>query len=209
MLFISFILSIATLFSLPETVAEPANPLADFHPVWNDAKYRYCNSARNEKYLTSLEKEVIFVLNLVREYPQQFNKTVVALWPDYMDDPSLATNRYYTSLVADLGKMKPAGVLKPDSLAWISARCHAYTSGKTGYTGHIRQTAHCREYFRGECCHYGYTDPLEIVMSLLIDDGVTDLGHRIICLSNRYKAVGVSFQRHTVYGYNTVLDFTY
>jgi uncharacterized protein YkwD len=46
-------------------------------------------------------------------------------------------------------------------------------------------------------------------MSLLIDEGVKSLGHRRICLSARYTAVGISTQAHSDYGTNTVMDFTF
>jgi uncharacterized protein YkwD len=186
------------------------NPLAIFHSMWEDPAYNYCNTARTASYLTSLEKDVIFVLNLVRQYPAEFNKTVVAYWPEYMEEKALSKSWYYTSLVAELKEMQPVGILQPDSLAWISARCHAISSGKNGYIGHQRQTVNCekQERFSGECCQYGYEDALEIVMSLLIDEGIKDLGHRKIFLSPSYIGIGVSYQPHKTYRYNTVIDFT-
>jgi hypothetical protein len=187
------------------------NPLESFDLVWKDAKYAACNTAKNVKYLSATEKEVIYIMNLVRLYPQLFNKTVVAKWPGHIDESYLATNSYYTSLVTHLDKMKPAGMLTADSLAWISARCHAITSGQKGFVGHERQSETCtqQQKYWAECCHYGYNTALEIVLSLLVDKDVPSLGHRVTLLSDTYKAVGVSLKPHTTYRYNTVLDFTY
>lgn len=187
------------------------NPLESFDTVWKDAKYAACNTARNVKYLSATEKEVIYVLNLARLYPQQFNKTVVAKWPTYIEESWLVTNTYYTSLVTLLDKMQPVGMLSADSVAWISARCHAISSGQKGYVGHDRQTETCtqKQKYWAECCHYGYNSAIEIVLSLLVDKDVPSLGHRITLLSDAYKAVGVSLKPHTTYRYNTVLDFTY
>jgi hypothetical protein len=207
-----FILSFLTFWIPDFTPTEPAaNPLETFDPEWKHAKYAACNTARNVKYLSPTEKEIIYVLNLIRLYPQQFNKTVVAKWPTHTDEAYLATNNYYTSLVTLLDKMQPVGILNADSLSWISAKCHAISSGQKGYVGHERQTEPCEKQskFWGECCHYGHNTALEIVMDLLIDKDVPSLGHRSICLSNSYKAVGVSLKPHTIYRYNTVLDFTY
>lgn len=186
------------------------NPLAIFHGMWEDAKYSYCNTALTSNYLTPLEKDVIYVLNLIRQYPSEFNKTVVAYWPEYMDEKSLTKSWYFTTLVAELNALQPMGILQPDSLAWVSAKCHAFSSGKLGYLGHERQNTNCekQKYYSGECCQYGYEDALEIVMSLLIDEGIKDLGHRKICLSPAYKGIGVSYQPHKTYRYNTVIDFT-
>jgi hypothetical protein len=207
-----FLLSFLSFWIPGFTPPEPAtNPLETFDIAWKDAKYAACNTARNVKYLSPTEKEIIYVLNLVRLYPQQFNRTVVAKWPTHTDEAYLATDTYYTSLVTLLSKMQPVGILTADSLSWISAKCHAISSGQKGYVGHERQTETCEKQSKywGECCHYGFNNALEIVMSLLIDKDVPSLGHRIICLSNSYNAVGVSLKPHTVYRFNTVLDFTY
>jgi uncharacterized protein YkwD len=187
------------------------NPLESFDTVWKDTKYAACNTARNVKYLSATEKEVIYVLNLARLYPQQFNKTVVAKWPTYIEESWLVTNTYYTSLVTLLDKMQPVGMLSADSVAWISARCHAISSGQKGYVGHDRQSETCtqQQKYWAECCHYGYNSAVEIVLSLLVDKDVPSLGHRITLLSDSYKAVGVSLKPHTTYRFNTVLDFTY
>jgi hypothetical protein len=207
-----FILSFLPFWIPGFTPPEPAaNPLETFDLAWKDAKYAACNTARNVKYLSATEKEIIYVLNLVRLYPRQFNRTVVAKWPNHTDASYLSTNNYYTSLVTLLDKMQPVGILTADSLSWISAKCHAITSGQKGYVGHDRQTETCGQQSKywGECCHYGHNTALEIVMDLLIDKDVPSLGHRSICLSNSYKAVGVSIKPHSVYRFNTVLDFTY
>jgi uncharacterized protein YkwD len=186
------------------------NPLESFDPLWNKTSYNQCNTAVKTKYFKQNEKEVIFILNLVRQFPQEFNKTVVAKWPEYKNRKDLTTNPYYTSLVKKLSSMQPVGLLRPDSICWVSAKCHAISSGKEGYVGHERLTTQCEKVskFYGECCQYGYSTALEIVMSLLIDEDVNSLGHRIICLSPTYKTIGVSNQPHKGYGTNTVLDFS-
>jgi hypothetical protein len=186
------------------------NPLSTFDPTWKNTRFSVCNTASKTKYLSDREKEVIYILNLVRQNPQHFNKTIVAKWPEKYGGSYLRTNPYYLSLVKHLSAMKPAPILQPDSLAWVSALCHAFTSGKNGYIGHTRQTDLCvkREHFGGECCHYGSGTALQIVMDLLIDEDIESLGHRLIMLSSAYNGIGVSYQPHSTYGYNTVLDFT-
>jgi uncharacterized protein YkwD len=59
----------------------------------------------------------------------------------------------------------------------------------------------------GECCYYGVEDAFDIIVDLLIDQGVSSLGHRKICLSPSYTELGVSIQPHKTYSSNTVLDF--
>lgn len=117
---------------------------------------------------------------------------------------------YFISLVNMLEKMEPMNLLTPDKDCFESAKCHATYAGKTGYVGHDRKTKDCKtvKHFYGECCDYGHSDPLDIILSLLIDEGIPSLGHRMACLGN-YAKVGVSIQPHTKYGRNAVLDFYY
>lgn len=178
------------------------SPLAQFSSAWNAPKYAAANTAKNASYLTAKERELVYVLNLVRMDPALFAKTVL---PKYdSGEPST----YYQSLLKHLQEMKPQSLLVPDSLCWISARCHAVSSGTQGYDGHDRITEECqkKEHFMGECCHYGSGNPLEILMRLLIDEGIPSLGHRKICLGY-FQKVGVAIQPHSVYGNNAVLDF--
>jgi hypothetical protein len=45
-------------------------------------------------------------------------------------------------------------------------------------------------------------------MALLVDEGVANLGHRLICFTT-YNKIGVSIAPHKEYGNNAVLDFYY
>lgn len=208
--FLAFLFIAGIARFLPEA-ANTKNPLEAFDPQWGKTEYNHCNTAANAAFMQQVEKDVVYILNLVRQYPREFNNTVLAQWPAYTNRPGLATNQYYTSLVKTLSAMKPAGILKADSLCWVSAQCHAYSSGKTGYVGHERVSPPCEKlkHLNGECCQYGYSKAIEIVVDLLIDEGIPSLGHRFICLSPYYGVVGVSIQPHKSYGVNTVLDFSH
>ena len=186
------------------------SPLASYSQIWNEIKYSSCNTAVNATYLSKNEKDVIYILNLIRLYPALFNKTVLAKYPSVSGKYYLLMDSfYYISLVKTLQKMDARNILYSDSTCFISAKCHAYYSGITGYVGHERKTQDCirKEKFLGECCDYGNYDALNIVLSLLIDEGVHSLGHRKICLSTYYTKIGVSIQPHTGYSNNAVLDF--
>jgi len=185
------------------------HPLAAYGAIWNEPKYAACNTAAGSNYMTPAEKEIIHIMNLMRQYPQQFVTLVVKNWPDSSNNNSWKGNSYYTSLLTDLEKMKPAPLLRPDSVLWVSASCHAKTSGLAGYVGHQRQTADCKskERFLGECCDYGSSNPLSIVMSLLIDEGVESLGHRRIIMDGKYTGAAASIMPHKKYGTNAVINF--
>lgn len=183
------------------------SPLAKYSNTWNGADYKACNTAASATYLTANEKEVVYILNLVRQYPQLFAQTVLKTYPDEGGGSGLRQSAYYKSLMATLEKMQPQKILKPDLIAYASANCHATSSGKNGYTGHQRQTEECKSVknFMGECCDYGNHHPLDIVLRLLIDEGISSLGHRTILLGS-YSAIGVSIMPHKEYGSNTVID---
>ena len=186
------------------------SPLASFSPQWEEAKYEAYNTAAKVTYLTDEEKELIYILNLVRVNPPLFASTVLSKYPEYSGEENLRSASEYKSLLDTLKKLKPLSPLSPDSLCFISARCHAISSGQTGYVGHDRKTRECtaKEKYHAECCDYGHADPLAIVMSLLIDQDVPSLGHRYACLG-AYTGIGVSVQPHKIYSFNTVLDFYY
>jgi len=167
----------------------------DSMSVWRYTRVTYpCD------YLSAAERDVIQVLNIARMYPKWFLYF-------YLRTPSTENEK---SLYKTMSEMKSiAEPLQPDRKLFESARCHALSSGKTGYTGHERQDKTCKKTFNGECCEYGNSRAVGIVLNLLIDEGVPSLGHRMICLDGGYKKIGVSTQPHKAYGSNTVLDFSF
>jgi uncharacterized protein YkwD len=187
------------------------SPLASYSNEWNDIKYSKCNTAANAAYMSNSEKEIIYILNLIRTYPALFAKTVLKKYPAVSGNDHLADDKYYfQSLVDTLLTLQPKAMLYPDNACFQSARTHAWQSGISGYAGHQRGTpeARSKKYYNGECCDYGRSSPLEIVLSLLIDEGIPGLGHRKICLMN-FTGIGVAIQPHKKYGTNAVLDFSY
>ncbi len=183
------------------------SPLAAYSSEWNNPKYNACNTAAKSAFLTQAEKDVIYVLNLARMYPALFLETVIKQYPEKSDNGYIANSSYYKSLVDTFKTLQAGNLLTPDLACFTSAKCHAVQAGKDGYVGHERSKA-CKQVtnFSGECCDYGNSEALEIVMHLLIDEDVPSLGHREICL-DAYKKLGISIQPHKAYGYNAVLDF--
>jgi len=187
-----------------------SSPLSNFSTEWNQTKYSVCNTAIHVSYMSAEEKKLIYIINLMRSNPVLFVNTVSSKYPDSANMPNIKNSSYYKSLMNTLRNQEPLGLLYPDSICYVSANCHAISAGKNGYVGHNRQTEDCKNkwVFNGECCDYGHNQALDILMSLMIDEGVASLGHRKICLSP-YNKIGVSLQPHVVYGNNTVLDFLY
>jgi len=157
-------------------------------------------------FATREEKNAYHYLNYARTKPKEFcEKFIVPYWDK--------TNSYENSLVKTMRNMVPVEPIFPEFRLFQSALCHARTSGKSGYVGHDRQKdpktgSKCNSYFMGECCSYGNSDGLRVIIRLLIDNGVPSLGHREICLMKGYTNVGISIQPHKHYEFNCVLDFS-
>ncbi len=186
------------------------SPLALFSNEWNDVKYAKAFTATHVKYMSDEEKKVIHILNLMRLNPLLFLKSVVMKYPNVSMNPSFENSSYFKSLITTLQNQQPLPVFTPDEKCYNSANCHALISGTKSYVGHDRLSSECksRQYFSGECCSYGYSTALDIVLTLLIDEDVPSLGHRYALLGP-YKNCGVSIQPHRKYGFNAVIDFQY
>lgn len=205
------LISIAILLMIvasPTGQAQPKgrNPLSSYATEWNDPKYNACNTAANAKYMSANEREVIWILNMARMEPALFAKTVVRPYSE-RNDIDMTSTKYYLSLMRELRNHEPLPILQPDKVCFTSAECHAVTSGKSGYTGHDRQTRQCEnvEKFNGECCSYGVGTPVGVVVTLLVDEDVPLLGHRNILLGS-YAKIGVAIRPHKGYRTNAVLD---
>lgn len=197
-------------FIVAERNNDYVSPLNSFSSEWNEAKYAVANTAADVTYMSNSEKEVIHILNLARLNPTLFCNTVIKQYPVLSGRPELKNSEYYISLVVAMKKQQPLNVLQPDKRSFESAQCHAETSGETGYVGHDRKSKDCKRLlnFTGECCDYGNNNPIDIVLSLLIDEDIPSLSHRTICLTG-FNKIGVSIQPHKSYRYNTVMDFNY
>jgi hypothetical protein len=192
------------------SIDSSVNPLASFSPLWNAKVYNECNTAENVSYMTANEKQVIWILNMVRLNPKLFLTTVLLNPKNKKYQKKEFRNRYFKSLIEDFKIQQPNNdFLTPDSLMYASAYCHAYQSGQVGYIGHDRSFSGCQSSFYGECCEYGNEEPIYMLLNLLIDEGISSLGHRKVCLKQEFQSVGVSMQPHKGYGINTVLDFNY
>ena len=180
--------------------------LPQFSTASQDPLLRQAFTAKDARYLTRTERDIIHVINLMRIDPAGFAEKVVKAYPDMVGEPDMRKSSYYKSLLKDLAIATPLRPLIPDEALFNAARCHATRSGLTGHVGHERSKP-CDEnqIFGGECCQYGMEDALGVVMELMIDQNVPDLGHRTILLTG-FSHIGVAMRPHKTYRVNTVLD---
>lgn len=163
-------------------------------------------SKPNKSGMNLLELKVAELLNDVRKDPKGFEEHIIA--PMLKEAP---TDEYLITLSSTLKEMKPAGELIGDAKLYQSAFCHAKGIGSKGLSTHERQSLSCKEKmtFNGECISFGKGKPSDILIQLLVDQGVPSYGHRKICLDSGYKRIGVSLEKHSVWGRCAVLDFSF
>ncbi len=170
-----------------------------------------CNTALDVKYLSENERNVIVYVNIVRAYPDFFLNEILLPFLDSAGTDQ--TSSYYISLIDDLQKAAPQPPLSFNPQLYKVALKHAKDMGITGREGHRSSTGksfneRTRDFpLCAENCDYGNEMALDIVISLLLDEGVASHGHRKNILDPVYKSIAVSIQPHKQYDWNCVMDF--
>ena len=185
---------------------------------WTTTELKMAATYRGLEYLSDIDTAVLFYCNLARINPKLFRDTYLI---EYCQNDSLrefprklAKSSYFKSLWKELSSLKKAEPLLPQKDLSEIASKHAETMGKLGKLGHDNydkrfKNVNSKYNPNGENCDYGSKDPLEIVMHLLIDEGVSSLGHRKNILSKNFNCYGGALKEHSKYTYNYVMDFGY
>ncbi len=176
---------------------------------WPDKVIEKANTGEAADYLTEDERRVILFTNLARADGPRFAETFL---DPYLGSSGTEKNSYVRSLYKDLKDTKSLQMLKPEKDLYEVARGHATKSGQKNRVGHQEFNKRFKPLMGkynavAENCDYGHSGPLDIVMSLLIDNGIESLGHRKNMLDPIYNSIGVSIQPHEGYNYNCVMDF--
>ena len=162
------------------------------------------------------EKEVLEVLNHIRAHPDVVLSKDLPL---YLDSSKTKKTAYVVSLMADLRKSKPTEILLRSATLDSLAMQHARDMGNTGKTGHTGSggktfSVRTRNILQSiddiaESLQYGYDKGGDIVMDLLIDEGVSGTGHRKQIPDANYKYVGIAvFPHKSKYRINTVIIYS-
>jgi hypothetical protein len=192
-------------------------------PVFfSEEELKLANTAVHVNYLSDEEKEVIKYMNLARMDGKKFFDAYIQQFVDQYNQlytPKIKpNNKYVKSLKKDLYEIKQLPVIAPNKLLTKASVYHAKDMGKTGKTGHnssdgatfVKRIKRITgiEYNISENCDYGFNKGLDIVCHLLIDNGISKVGHRKNILNSEQRQVGVSIQPHKIYKFNCVTDFT-
>jgi hypothetical protein len=179
----------------------------DFNWNWDKETINRANTAEDVDFLSEDEQKVILYVNLARIDGPLFASTFL---DEYIKIKKIKANSYTRSLYKELKNVKDLPVLVPEKDLYKAAREHATWSGKKGYQGHKgfkqRFSPLMSKYSEvGENIYYGPYTPLEIVVQLLIDEGVADLGHRKNLLNPKFNSIGVAIKPHKTFDYNCVM----
>jgi len=179
------------------------------------------------RYLSVFEKEVLAEHNLARTDPKKY-AAYVEEWLQYYDGtmrhlphrPYIRTiegKRAVAEAVEFLEAQEPLPPLRPARGLSRAARDHVADSGPKGWMGHVgsdesepgdRVSRYGRWYTRvGENIAYGGSEARELVIRLIIDDGIPDRGHRQNIFNPEFQLAGVAFGPHADYGTMCVITY--
>lgn len=177
---------------------------------WTVEMLEKANTAKDIVYLTEEEKSVLYYCNLVRMYPVLFMNTYAKKYIDSAKNSST----YTKSLLSTLKKTPGMEALYPSDQLYAIAKLHATEFGNKGKLGHgdfkkrfAGYSAECK-CFVGENIDYGHNTGLDIVMSLLIDEKVSNLAHRKNILNPEFKSGVASIASHKKTKWNCVMNYS-
>lgn len=183
--------------------------------------------ASSISYLSEFEKKVIEETNFIRTKPREYALFLKERRQYYNE--KLYKEPYRSSIsvvegiaaleeaIAYLENVEPVSSLIPNEQLSLSARDHVNDSGSKGLTGHYGSdgsspVTRIQRYKKdaklaGENIDYGWVDPREVVISLFVDDGIYNRGHRKNLFQKDFIYIGVACGFHRDYPLVCVQNF--
>lgn len=159
-----------------------------------------------------LAAQVLAEINLARTQPQLYARVVAE-----NARPGREGDKAIQEAVRFLENARPLPALSASGGLARAAMDHVLDSGSRGMIGHAgsdgSHTWHRAERYGrwtgliGENISYGYTDPRQIVVTLVVDDGVRARKHRTNLFHKGFRVAGVACGRHNSAGAICVADF--
>ncbi|MDD4849012.1 MAG: CAP domain-containing protein [Bacteroidales bacterium] len=168
------------------------------------------DAARQVTYLNELEKDVVLEMNMARTDPAAYAEQYIK---PHWSIPA-ARECYYQMI-----KTKPMGILQPCKGISQAAKVHAEDCRKHNFFKHEGSdnssfTDRMERFgtYQGQAAEnmsagYDNNNSRNIVVQLLIDDGVPSRGHRNTILNFDLFVVGVACGMHPEYQFMCVMDY--
>lgn len=195
---------------------------------WPDSIY----TALNAPYLTNQEKVVIVEMNKVRSNPKRYVQEVLVPFLSKFtgenngrlfiasDGRRIVSNEgraVVEECIAELNNTAPMSVISPSEGMSRAAQMLASDQRNSGRMGHETRNgskpwdraAKFGQWlgYYGENVDYGNSMGEDIVLSLVVDDGVDGRGHRHNTLNPNFRVAGVCIGSHAGYRNMCVIDF--
>ena len=216
----------------PKQGAKP-NPNAKQDLAARDAAnwdIKSLDTARKVDYLSEIEKDVILEMNKARTNPKKYAELyLVPFAKKFRSDGTYMKNgvmmltnegvAVVNECIKEMVGTKPMGVLQPAKGLALAAQGHATTQAAAGQIGHdgvdgstpfTRIEKYGTYRAAAENIAYGANTGRDIVMQLLIDDGVKNRGHRKTILASGYTHTGSGYaEGHKIFKTECVVTYAW
>ena len=188
------------------------------------------DTAADADDLTGIEKDVILEMNKVRTDPQKYARLYIQPRLQYFQRRNYSVPGQVTIVTSEgvsavresitaLNRAKNVGILYPEKGLNLAAKDHVADQAITGQTGHrgsdrsapeVRMKRYGRfepPWTHAENIEYGSETGREIVIQLIIDDGVRNRGHRVNIMNANFTQTGVACGIHSKFRTSCTINY--
>lgn len=191
------------------------------------AEFSWSSEGKALEYFSALEKGIVREVNLARTNPREY-ASILEEWKQFYNgrriersgNPTIITEEGAAAVedaIRYLRSIDPTPSLNPSVGMSLGAKDHVKELGPTGAVGHKGlngswPTDRVNRYgtwqkAMGENIYYGRGKAREVVIGLIVDDGVPSRAHRHNIFDPAFRIIGVGCGPHATYETMCVITF--